>query len=59
MDPDGKLEEKIVSFISSTPIGRRIRAAGFDIAMIVKIARGDEEVMIDFITHKGVPRSIA
>ena len=49
----------MVEFISSTSLGKRIRATGFDINMILKIAQGNHEEMIEFVIQRGVPRSIA
>ena len=59
MDPHALLQDKIVGFISTTPVGKRIRAAGFEINMIIKIARGDYEELTEFVTRRGIPRYIA
>ncbi len=48
-----------ISFINQTPIGKKIAAAGFDLKVIVRMAQGDTEALVEFALNRGIPRAVA
>lgn len=45
--------------MSHTLIGKKIAAAGFDVKMLIKIANGNSEQLLEFAIERGMPRPIA
>lgn len=58
-DPEKMIEEKSIAFINQTPIGKKIAAAGFDIRIIIRMAKGETDAIVEFAIKRGIPKPIA
>ena len=52
------LKERAISFVASTPLGKKLARAKLDISTAIGLMKGDENAIIDLATRQGIPKNI-
>ena len=52
------LKERAISFVSSTPLGKKLARAKLDISTAIGLMKGDESAIIDLASRQGIPKNI-
>ena len=52
------IEKQAINFINSTPVGKTIAKAGFDIEGAMNLARGDMSEIVKMARKKGIPEAL-
>ena len=56
-DPQS-LEKQVTGYLANTPLAKKILGADMDLGLMVRVAKGDQDAIIELGRKKGIPKEI-